>query len=92
MSGNLYLRIMKEEIRDAPTAPTGKIRVILPSDNCAVFDDKVVNEMIAQARIRLRQLVKLRYQAQTHTHIVSEDYLKSLGVPFEVKKFVQKIC
>ena len=63
---------------------------MIPSDKCAVFDETQLDNLISYARQHLRALVKLKTAATTHSLLVKEESLKALGVPFKVRRFVQK--
>jgi TATA-box binding protein (TBP) (component of TFIID and TFIIIB) len=83
----LYIELLRQELRPDPEAPRN-IWLIVPSGKCAVFDEKEFDELIQKTRNRLRMLKKLRKEAETHSTMIDEAYLKSLEIPFKVEELV----
>lgn len=81
----LYVRLLKEELRDNAIW-------VIPDDRCAVFDEKEFDGLIQETTEKLWELKRLRSIAVTHSHSFREDYLKTLGVPFKIRRFRQKKC
>jgi hypothetical protein len=79
----LYIRFLEEKHEN------GVIKIV-PSDRCAVFEEATLDKLISETRMQLRELRRLKEQAQTHSHLISEDSLRMLHVPYEVKRFVEK--
>lgn len=86
----LYIELLKEELRKDKTSPTGDVRAIVSSGNCAVFDEKEFDELINRTKQKLRCLISLRKNAESHMGLIDEGYLRTFGVPFKVKKLVKK--
>lgn len=81
----LYLRLLEEKHE------AGVIRVVA-SDRCAVFDEQVLDKLIADTLQRLRSLRKLKAEATMHNMLYREDGLQRLNVPYTIQKFVEKKC
>lgn len=92
MSKILYIELFTEQIQADSTVPTGRVRRIVSSGKCAVFDEKEFDELIQKTQKRLRELKRLREQAEEHRTMISEESLKTYGVPFTVKELVKKQC
>ena len=90
LSEKLYIELLTEELRLDPIA--GSIRVVVPSGKCAVFDEEEFDTLIRKTSQKLLTLKTLRKQAEEHSTLISEAYLRSLGVPFKVKRLVKKQC
>jgi hypothetical protein len=88
----LYLELLKEEERIDPTSPTGTAIHIITSGKCAVIDEKTLDKIIVNAWKRYKDLKKLKKDATHHTHLTTEDEIKKLNVPYEIKTLVKKQC
>ena len=91
LSENLYVEILAEELRPDPLVPGGYFRLVFPSGKCAVFDEKELDELIAKTKQKLRALRKLRKEAEAHSTLMDEAYLRSPEVPFKMKRLVKKV-
>ena len=88
----LYLEFLKTEVLPDSTSPTGSVIRYSGSGKCAVFDEKALDQLIIDAWKRYKELKKLREDATHHRYQTTEDQIKKLNVPYEVKTLVKKQC
>jgi len=61
-----------------------------PTDKVAEINEAALNEEIGKAKRRLTELLKLKERSRGPGYWYDEDNLRSLRVPFKVKRLVVK--